>query len=590
VTGEKAASSPWMGLVDILPPELVRMPRTATDPGSDRRWPSVPDEVVAYLAKHAIGRPWGQHLVFAATILSARHLAYASVIGYIENTAATLRELFPALGLNAMDLWVPDVHLVAYLTGAVLPEHSSSRRVQFWRYYRTMATHCRRWLESLPGDVQAPYRRWLLPLPDPWLLASLSNETALVRAAQAARKTAVAAVVPYLMQIRSQAHFRFNQMERLRRIYREACTEAERQGRAGLPHEIVYDEGGDPARGMPARQRLRFRLWDRRSFVLAHAWAYPDEYLRRVTDRFGPTWNRFLLEYVGAERLDGMPADAPGLWFLELLERDVVGAWPIRGTAAERAAKQAWLRSWGHGEGSSLRTHSPFATGIAGLISWDRTGDGRFTRRPPADGSRWIPVDGLYAGALFGVLAIDIFTTTGMRMNEALQIRIEPDCFLELATPAPTGAQDHTPRTAWVFRLIPKGERDQRPQNYRVDDQVRHQVAKTVWHLAIEHYGLAAGELLPMVAYARGVREHRFPPGRYLFQHRRRALSNIDLNACIRFLVHGLSFVTAEGNPVALTSHLLRHVVATYLLQVEEVPIDIVAEILKHKNPAVTAY
>jgi hypothetical protein len=76
----------------------------------------------------------------------------------------------------------------------------------------------------------------------------------------------------------------------------------------------------------------------------------------------------------------------------------------------------------------------------------------------------------LYVGAMFGVLAVDIFTTTAMRMNEALQIRIEPECFLEVAIPAPPKAVDQRKRTAWVFRVIPKGEREEQPQNYRVDD------------------------------------------------------------------------------------------------------------------------
>ncbi len=63
------------------------------------------------------------------------------------------------------------------------------------------------------------------------------------------------------------------------------------------------------------------------------------------------------------------------------------------------------------------------------------------------------------------------------------------------------------------------------------------------------------------------------------------------LRACsMRFLLHGMAFTTTEGEPVSIKNHLLRHVVATYLLQVEQVPIDIVAEILKHKNLQTTAY
>ena len=70
----------------------------------------------------------------------------------------------------------------------------------------------------------------------------------------------------------------------------------------------------------------------------------------------------------------------------------------------------------------------------------------------------------LYVGAMFGVLGVDIFTTTAMRMNEALQIRIEPECFLEVAIPAPPKAVDQRKRTALG---VP---RDTQGRNYRVDD------------------------------------------------------------------------------------------------------------------------
>jgi hypothetical protein len=460
-----------------------------------------------------------------------------------------------------------------------------------------MATHGRRWLEGLPVQHRANYARWVLPRPDAWVVAGLKKQAEVLRRQQEARKAEVAAVVPSLMQIRAQAHFRFNQLERMRRAYLEARREAEGRDRAGLPIEITYDDGGDAVRGLPPRRRLRFRLWDRRSFVLAHTDAYDTrkggrEYLRKVrAGGFGPGWNTYLLEYMGAEPVGGASAVDLDPWFIELIRRDVLGGgWHLRGTAPEIASKQAWLRGWGYGDEETPRGHTPFAVGVGGLLSWERSGDATFTRHGAAEGHCWIPIEGLYAGALFGVLAVDVFTTTGMRMNEALQIRIEKDCFLELTVPAPQGAADQRKRSAWVFRLIPKGERENKPQTYRVDDQVRRQIAKTTWYLAVEHYRHAGSEALPKVAYARGVREQRFPPGRYLFQHRRRALTNMDINACMRFLLHGMAFTTAEGEPVSIKSHLLRHVVATYLLQVEQVPIDIVAEILKHKNLQTTAY
>jgi hypothetical protein len=577
-------------MVESLPSPLRSIPRTASDPANDGRWPAPPPEVRLHLARNAADQPWGPSLVLAAFVLAARHIQPNTLIGYIGHLHAAFRDLFFESGLTSMDEWDPDLSIPAYQDGELLPAHSQGKRTLFWGIYSSLANHGRRWLEALPDDLQTVYRPYVLPMPDPFIVNGRSKQIEVLRRQQAVRKAEVAAIVPYLMQIRSQAHYRFNRLERLRRAFQAACAEVERRGREILPLDFSYDEGGDGTRRQPARRRLHLRLWDRQSFLRLHPDA--DQRARsrsRLQHRTSPaTRDRLLLELVNVEELRS-GGDANGLWFLELLERDLIGERSLEGTARERAAKQTWLRSWGYGDDAQSRRTSPFSTGVRGILAWPAQ-DALFAHMAARYGISLIPIEPLYVGALFGVLAVDIFTTTGMRMNEALQIRLEPDCILKVAVPPPARASDQSKRTAWIFRLVPKGERENRPQNYRVDNTVRHQIAKTAWYLAVEHYQLAGDERLPMVGYARGVREHRFPPGRYLFQHHRRALTNLDLNACMRFLVHGMAFLKEDGQPVTITSHRLRHVVATYLLQVEAVPIDVVAEILKHKHLATTAY
>jgi hypothetical protein len=572
-----------------LPAALRAIPLTASDPMSDGTWPAPAPEVRFHLARRALEEPWGLHLVLAAFVLAARRLQPNTLIGYIGNLHTTFRELFGEAGLASMDDWNPDLLIPAYQDGELLPTHSQGRRTLFWGHYSSLANHGRRWLEALPADLQSAYRPYVLRMPDPFVVNGRSKQIEVLRRQQATRKAEVAAIVPYLMQIRAQAHFRFNRMERFRTAFHAARKEVEQHGRDVLPLAFSYEEGTASSKAMP-RQRLHFRLWDREAFLETHPEADSRgrgrSRLRIHTS--AATRQRLLVELVRVESLrPGVEPDS--FWFLELLERDLLGSRPLQGRREERAAKQAWLRSWGYGDDTQSRHSSPFATGLRGILAWPAE-DALFSRLAARHGVTLIPVEALYVGAVFGVLAVDIFTTTAMRMNEALQIRIEPDCFLEVAIPAPPKAADQHKRTAWVFRLIPKGEREEQPQNYRVDDQVRHQIAKTTWYLAVDHYHLKDSELLPKVPYARGVREHRFDNGRYLFQHGRRALTNMDLNACMRFLLHGMVFIKDNGEPVAITSHRLRHVVATYLLQVEEVPIDIVAEILKHKHLATTAY
>jgi len=189
-----------------------------------------------------------------------------------------------------------------------------------------------------------------------------------------------------------------------------------------------------------------------------------------------------------------------------------------------------------------------------------------------------------------GLLALDIFTTTGMRIDETMQIRLTKDCFVRLVLPAPPEAKDQSPRVRWAFHLIPKGERQDIPQDYFIGEETKRLVVKAARMLA-EHYGLQPGEPLPIVPFdPSNGRSHRFGPAPYLFQNNRRHLTDEAITACMRFLLHGMMFRTKTGEPVALKAHTLRHSFATHAVQVEKIPVDIVGAWLKQKNLDVTAY
>jgi hypothetical protein len=106
-------------------------------------------------------------------------------------------------------------------------------------------------------------------MPDPFVVNGRSKQSEVLRRQQATRKAEVAAIVPYLMQIRAQAHFRFNRMERFRTAFHAARKEVERHGRDVLPLAFSYEEGTASSKAMP-RQRLHFRLWDRDAFLETH--------------------------------------------------------------------------------------------------------------------------------------------------------------------------------------------------------------------------------------------------------------------------------------------------------------------------------
>ena len=121
-----------------------------------------------------------------------------------------------------------------------------------------------------------------------------------------------------------------------------------------------------------------------------------------------------------------------------------------------------------------------------------------------------VPVEGNYAAATLGLMAVDLFTTTGARINEVMQIRLIKDCIVRLEMPPPPGSKDLSPRIRYVLRLIPKGEKASTLQDYFISAETKRLLVRVAEMLA-EHYQLRPGETLPAVEFNAGSRRaHRF--------------------------------------------------------------------------------
>ena len=186
-----------------------------------------------------------------------------------------------------------------------------------------------------------------------------------------------------------------------------------------------------------------------------------------------------------------------------------------------------------------------------------------------------IDVEPFYAACTFGLLAIDILTTTGARINELLQINNTKECIL---------IKKVKDKAHFSFKAIPKG-RDSLEEFYISKQTMEH--IQTVARLLKEHYAI---EKIPSVLYV-GDRKHFFPkPMPYYFQYEGRSMYNRAIYSSIRFLLHGLVFETQSGKPVTIKTHLLRHAFATEAVQRQNVNIDIVAKMLHQRDLNVTAY
>jgi len=225
---------------------------------------------------------------------------------------------------------------------------------------------------------------------------------------------------------------------------------------------------------------------------------------------FAPENNHFFLEFLHAEGVsDGTKDGNALLWFGDLLRYELFGHRPINGSEEEVRRKQNYLRSWGYGEEGGNEGSCPFLTGVPGLLTatWSQ-GHYLDYAQKFADGILFL-VEPLYVGVTFGLAALDLFTTTGARHNEVLQISLDPACLYTVEIEG---------TLHYLMRLIPKNA--DKPADYIVSAETRNNLEK-IGDLLQEHYQLQSGESIPSVPFnPKHSRAHRFKQERpYLFQY-----------------------------------------------------------------------
>jgi len=558
----------WQTLQRVIHPAIIAAPNVD--------WSKVEPRVVKYLANRALEKPWTEALALVVVIMSSYlRLELRTVEGHTYELNSRWRIIFPAYGLQTFQEWNPVEHIPRYIGDPVLSDSFKTRH-EFLRAYSTAAHHIQSYLRSLPEQDRKLYRQWSMPLLPPDLYRQLSRAGELLEAQAVERKKATDAVVPHFTAIRSHAHLRWNQLKRLKEQYYSARSLVE-TGKAMLPLAFSYEEGGP---------HLHFLLWDRPSFVLGHADHYSGSPLfnaKHKTGSFSPENNHYFLEFVGSQSSIDQPiVDAPEtlLWFGDLLRYGLFTT--IKGTSEEDRQRQEYLKSWGYEPEHEGEEIGPFRTAVAGLLMWPgKGGAAQFMARAQKRSSHLLlMIDPLFDAATIALAAIDVFTTTGARMGELLQINLTPQCLYTLEV---QGVQ------RLLLRLVPKGT--DKPAEYIVGVETRRNFEKVALMLR-EHYSLKEGDAIPHVPFnVMNGRHLHFPaPRPYLFQYNGRHLYGQPIIACMRFLCHGLVFQAPDGAMVTLTAHLLRHVFATHIHHVEQVPLDIVAVILHQKNLRVTMY
>lgn len=585
----------WLDLEGKVAPEVFSAPKTGSDPHS--KWPLVHERIVQCLLRRVIDTPWANHLALMAAVLSARRLDVQSVCLTIQDLHSRFSAIFTALGIKTMDEWENELHLPPYFKGEIAPKDSPNTRQQFLLKYTSGTKHVQNWLDSLPEPERQRYQQFTLPEVGSFLYEQLDKWKEISQQQREHRKAETEAIVPHFAELRAEAHFRYNRLTRLWHAYLQASSQI-LPDHSNLPLEFSYEEGNPPM------ERFSFCLWDRRSFILSaeQETAYAPrtrEKARLKSGEFSDERNELFLEFIKATRLEGdmLPE---GLWFTDLLKFGILGSRPSCGNAQEIAMRQVWLRQWGYGGENSECLSKPFFTNTPGLLAWPqgttrggKGSTGRFIGSAQRRTSKvFLPVESLYAAATFGLLALDLLTTTGLRIGELMQVNLSSECLIRLVDDPPPSARDQSARIRYILRLLPKGERTETRHNYGIGKESVRLLEKTAQMLC-EHYHLQSGKPLPRVIFEPShQRSHRFEGIQlpYIFQYNHTHLSAETITSCIRFLLHGMVFQTSSGVPVVIKPHLLRHVFATYAVHVEGLPIDLVAKWLQQKNLEVTGY
>jgi hypothetical protein len=572
VTLEQHTSNVWIRFQEVVHPQVLAAPRIS--------WVQVDQKLINYINTSVAGTPWVNHLAFLLAVLTCyAQLDLKTVNTTLHSLHCRFKTIFGVYGLTCFPEWDPEAHVPRYMHDQTLND-SLNMRHEFLKSYTASSHHLQRYLHSLPADERSLYQCWALPPLPPGLSKQLRRSKEVQEAQAMRRKAESDAVTPHFGRIRGEAHVRWNELHRLRQKFREVVALVQ-SGNAEPPVFFSYEE---PRRGL----RLHFTLWDRSSFVIAHFHLYHSrtvEKARSKRDTFLPERNHYFLEFKGADHLnDTAPPRDPDalLWFGVLLRYGVIGKYATSGTAEEVQRKQAYLRSWGYGTEESEEESMPFNPNHPGLLAGSHaegTSDFMDQAQQRTD-SLLLLVEPLFAAATFGLACLDFFTTTGARMTELLQLSLSPDC---LYTMEVGGTQ------RLLVRLVPKGT--DKPAEYMIGPETRVNLER-VMQLLKEHYDLQPGGVLPYVPFhSENNRAHEFTdPRPYLLQYSDMHLSHKAITACMRFLMHGMVFQDAVGNVVVLKAHLLRHVFATHLHQVEQVPLDIVAKLLHQKNVQVTGY
>jgi hypothetical protein len=553
-------------LVPLLDPAVAVAHHTCFDPQNDGRWPPLPGDVV-----HLLLRLDNASLRNVMTLYSAIKIQTCTlhfVLGKVRTFARIMGRLMLETGVENVTTINPNVLLFQVWNEEVGLGFNRPTRQKVFGTWTGIQHALDEYGESLSGselERMGPF--FLKPLTSRHKLSVIRPEGSYSEEQRERAKRKSDAVQAHFYRLRHVAAMRVNQVARLYHAVRDAIALVE-AGKEHLPYAFSYQElvpSGDDQTSI----KVDLRLWDTLS-LFDHAVARGMRAEQRAFERaaltghFADERRAFLVEYL---RPASAGPDGEPFWFLDVLRHHLFEDIEHKSDVGVVAARREFCRRWGYPHTGKWGDNSC-------LLSYG-LGSGRTIRfLERSEGREFIPYAGLYGGMLMGVLVIRMGTVTGARLGETQQIAQNPECVKKLENVGPKMA------SRWVLRLFPKGTRSKRA-DYYIDDDTKDLLLSLI-RFQVEQCG---DTKIPVVAIER----NKTAPDRFLLQWRNRGVTQTSLNGMVRLLLHGLTFRAVDGEPVQLSSHVLRHAYATELAN-QRVPIEVIARILHQRDTSVTKY
>jgi Phage integrase family len=541
------ASNGCESLLALLDPQVIAAPPNPA------LWQQMEPTTITWLVHTCAPFPWLNHLALAGIIYASSEMAQPAL-----HIHALHRFLIWAIPSQYPDLasLQPEPALVAYFS-----DPPRARGLSACRAYTALQLHVERYLDLLTTEQ----RTALVPFLFPRLGSSvrLTNLTQHVQAqTRRTRKEKAFAITRHLAELVALARRRYRWLAEFEDKVQQAI-QAVKQGEAELPVLI-------PLKDLEGQTELRFRLWDRLSWIRTHRAAYHASTLPQARKANTPAW--FFLQLVG---------DLPQQhWFLRAMAQGALQGGDPAALLARQYRREWKIQDFSKTEPGLLNAGQGTARALAAARA--------VAAGTPADSRLLFRLEPLLAGAAVGLFVLVSIVSTGMRIGELQQVTLDRDCIEALELPefddqAGSWAKG-LKRIYW--RVYPKGR--QQRERYLVTPYMTEAL-----FILLDLHRRYCGEnsFKSVRPNAKGFTHARRFPGQHKFvlQWGGRHLSQHTLLKCIQFLLLEHICRDQEGNVVEITPHLLRHAVAGWLRQ-KGIPLEEIMTLLKHVNLTVTDY